>query len=396
MKPESRIRPARAWYSTVPDLARQGRPFHSRIFRSRSRTLAPSFTGTSSHRHRQHLACYPPSSMQRVLFIVNPQSAGGSTGRRWAAEILSLVTARFPGARWVVTRAPGQAEALAARAQGEGADLLVAVGGDGTVHEVVNGILGDRQCEGDAALPQAEGPAWPDDAAREERKPLPVLGLLPLGTGCDLAKTLGIPTDLPKALDILAAGRTLLADVCEITCTSADGAPVRRFSINTSGCGLSGEVAARVNGARWPRHGLLAFLMATLRGVLAYRPRQVAVSLDGEPAAPTRILALFVCNGQYCGGGMRPGLSARIDDGVLRVVEVGALPLACVLVNLPKLYSGEVEGVKGVRVRDARRVEVSSDQQVLVDCDGEQPGRLPASYEVRPGALRLVASLPWV
>jgi len=334
--------------------------------------------------------------MLRPLFIVNPHSAGGSTGRRWPAGILPLVTARFPGARWVVTRAPGQAAALAARAQGEGADLLVAVGGDGTVHEVVNGLLGDRPGEGDTALPLAEGPAWKEDAVREERNRLPVLGILPLGTGCDLAKTLRIPTDIPKALDILAAGRTVLADVCEITCQAADGAPIRRFSINTCGCGLSGEVAAQVNAARWPRHGLLAFLIATLRGVLAYRPRQVTVSLDGGPAVSTRILALFVCNGQYCGGGMRPGLTARLDDGVLRVVEVGALPLARVLVNLPKLYSGEVEGVEGVRVRDARRIEVGSDQQVLVDCDGEQPGRLPATYEVRPGALRLVAGFPVV
>jgi len=334
--------------------------------------------------------------MQRVLFIVNPHSAGGSTGRRWAGEILPLVTARFPGARWVLTRAPGEAAALAARAQCEGADLLVAVGGDGTVHEVVNGLLGEQLSPGQAAVPEAEGPAWTRDAAGEEPNALPVLGILPFGTGCDLAKTLGIPRNVAGALDILAAGRTVLADVCEITCAGVDGAPIRRFSINTCGCGLSGEVAARVNGARWPRHGLLAFLIATLRGVLAYRPRQVAVSLDGQPAIPTRILALFVCNGQYCGGGMRPGLDARLDDGVLRVVEVGALPLARVLLNLPKLYSGEVEGVKGVRVLDARRVEVSSDERVLVDCDGEQPGCLPASYEVRPGALRLVASFPLV
>ena len=91
---------------------------------------------------------------------------------------------------------------------------------------------------------------------------------------------------------------------------------------------------------------------------------------------------------------MRPGLGASLDDGVVRVVEVGAMSLPRVLANLPKLYSGHVEGVRGVRIHQARRVDVYSGASgaiALVDCDGEQPGRLPATCEVRPGALRLVA-----
>ena len=337
--------------------------------------------------------------MLRPFFIVNPQSAGGSTGTRWRGEILPRATARFPAARWVLTRAPGQAAALAARARAEGASVLVAVGGDGTVHEVVNGLLGERLGEAGAPLPESKGAAWARDfSPRADGEP-PVVGLVPMGTGCDLAKTLGIPRNVEGALDILASGRSIVADVCEIACVSAGGAPVRRFSINTCGCGLSGEVAARVNGAGWPRHGLLAFLIATLRGVVAYRPREVTIAIDGGPPVSTRLLALFVCNGQYCGGGMRPGLGARPDDGVLRVVEVGAIGLPRVLANIHRLYSGDVETVRGVRVNNARRIDVAPGAPgpvALVDCDGEQPGRLPATYEVRPGALRVVAAFPLV
>ena len=337
----------------------------------------------------------------RPLFIVNPHSAGGSTGRRWEPEILPLVRARFPDARWVLTRAPRQAAALAARARRESADLVVAVGGDGTAHEVVNGLLGELLGRDGATLPASLGATWnasgpnpgtsraPGDID-EGAGDRPVLGILPIGTGCDLVKTLGIPRDLHRALDILATGRTIPADVCEIDAVAADGRPLRRFSINMCGCGLSGDVAAQVNAARWPRHGLLAFLIATLRGVAGYRPRSVTISVDGGPPRATRLLALFVCNGEYCGGGMRPGLGARLDDGVLRVVEVGAMPLPKILVKLRRLYSGHVEGVKGVLVHQARRVDVAPVDPVLVDCDGEQPGRLPARYVVRPRSLRLV------
>jgi len=327
--------------------------------------------------------------MHRPLFIVNPQSAGGRTGRRWHAEILPRIVGACPPARWVLTRAPGQAAALAARARREGADLIVAVGGDGTVHEVVNGLMGELLGHDEAGLPETEGAAWPAALAGGG---LPALGILPIGTGCDLAKTLAIPRDLDGALGVLAAGREVYADVCEVSCVANASGSLRRFSVNMCGCGLSGEVAAQVNTARWPRHGLLAFLIATLRGVAAYRPRAVTISIDRGAPRSTRLLALFVCNGQYCGGGMRPGLGARMDDGALKVVEIGAMPLARILVNLPRLYSGQLERVRGVLVHQARTVEVISSEASPVDCDGEQPGQLPATYTIRPAVLRLIAS----
>jgi diacylglycerol kinase (ATP) len=309
--------------------------------------------------------------MTRPYFIVNPTSAGGRTGRRWMRDILPLVSARFgAGAAWAFTRQPGEAVSLAEAACRSGRDMVVAVGGDGTLHEVVNGLV--------------------TGAGESE---MPLLGLLPSGTGSDFARTVGVPRDPVRALELLVAPRPVRADVCEIRCTSPDGRPVRRFSVNTCGCGIGGEVAASVN--RWSgrRHGLLAFLAASLAAVARYRPAEVSLSIDGGSADRFRLLALFVCNGEYCGGGMRPGRGARIDDGVLRVMTVEAMSPARVLANVHRLYSGRVEGVRGVRLLDARRLEVHGPGHVLVDCDGEQPGALAASFVIRPGALRVIVGL---
>jgi diacylglycerol kinase (ATP) len=309
--------------------------------------------------------------MTTPYFIVNPSSAGGRTGRRWMRDILPLVSARFgAGVAWAVTRRPGDGAALAEAARREGRAMVVAVGGDGTLHEVVNGLM---------AAPGGREPA--------------LLGLLPNGTGCDFARSVGVPRDPVRALDLLVSPRWLPVDVCEISCVGPDGGAVHRFSINTCGCGIAGEVAASVN--RWSRrrHGLLAFLTASLAAVARYRPAEVSVSLDGREADRLRLLALFVCNGEYCGGGMRPGRGARIDDGLLRVLTVEAMHPARVLANLHRLYTGRVEGVRGVRVQDARRVEVHGPPGVLVDCDGEQPGTAAASFAVRPSAVRVVVGL---
>jgi diacylglycerol kinase (ATP) len=309
--------------------------------------------------------------MTAPFFIVNPRSAGGRTGRRWSREIEPLVARRFgPEAAWALTRRPGDATAIAEAARKEGRGMVVAVGGDGTLHEVVNGLMAAAG-EGDA----------------------PLLGLVPNGTGSDFARTVRVPRDPARALDLLAASDWVNADVCEIACAGPDGMPVRRFSINTCGCGIGGEVAASVN--RWAgrRHGFLAFLAASLTAVARYRPADVSLSIDGGAAARLRLLAMFVCNGEYCGGGMRPGRDARIDDGRLRVVTVEAMRPARVLANIHRLYSGRVEGVRGVRVCDAREIEIDAGKRVLVDCDGEQPGTAPARFVVRPAALKVIVGL---
>lgn len=323
----------------------------------------------------------------RAFFIVNPAASGGRTGRLWHDRLRARALELFPGARWTLTTGPGQAAALAAGACAEGADLVVAVGGDGTVNEVVNGLMGETLGGGAVKLPEPAGEAW---TGAGQRTGLPALGVVPAGTGCDFVKSIGVPGEADGALDLLASGKQSECDLCLMTFAGADGGERRRYSMNMCGCGASGEVARRVNASRRPGRGILKFFAATAGAVASCRPRQVEMSVDGGKVATRALLGLFVCNGEYCGGGMRPGRGARVDDGALRVVEIGDVPTWRVLVYGYRLYNGRLEGIPGVRVYDTRSLTVKGPSAVLVDCDGEQPGTLPASYSVVRRAIRVV------
>lgn len=322
---------------------------------------------------------------ERPFFIVNPRSSGGNTNREWESTLRARALASFPRLRWALTSGSGDGAALAALAVSEGADLVVAVGGDGTVNEVVNGLMGVQiGGAGAAQAPRIEGEAWPACEAGR-----PVLGILPRGTGCDFVRSLGIPKDAAGAFDVLAGADDVDADLCEIEFGDDGEAHRRRYSMNQCGCGATGEVASRVNRADRPQHGFLAFLLASLRAAAAYRPRAVEITVGQEPTRRVMLKALFVCNGQYCGGGMRIGRGALVNDGMMRVVEVGPVSAARSVLHAFRLYTGHVDGVAGVRVYDATTLRVTSEQAVLADCDGEQPGVLPATYTVRPGALAI-------
>jgi diacylglycerol kinase (ATP) len=300
-------------------------------------------------------------------FIVNPRSARAATLRRIEA-IHEEATHRFPAAIWHTTSSPGEGVAFARVAVRSGADLVVAVGGDGTINEVVNGLM-----EGDAS-PGAH----------------PALGILPTGSGSDFARTLQVPRDLRAALDVLTAGQRTRIDVGEIECAPLHGEPpgrTRRYFANIAGCGSSARVVERFNRRRFP--GTLGYAIAAALTALDYRFPQVEVAVDGDPPDRASLNVLFVCNGEYCGGGMHVGKGARVDDGLLHVVQVTSVGRLGSALQWPRLYTGSVDRVRGARVRAARMIRVSSNEDVLVDCDGDVCGRLPATYRAVAGSLEV-------
>lgn len=309
-------------------------------------------------------------SSGEIVFIVNPNAAMGAVGRAWC-RIEALSKERLGAFRSLITSGQGDAREFARDALLKGSNLVVCVGGDGTLNEIVNGLM-------DVEEPMRHGTA---------------VGFIPFGTGCDFRRTLGIPKDPRRALEIIARGRTHSIDLGRLTYLDHEGRKAVRYFHNVASFGLGGEVDERVNRGHKGMGGFLSFLKATLISLFLYDKKSVRLRVDGAFDETVVVWNIAVANGQFHGGGMRVAPEAMVQDGVFTVTIMGDLCLAEVCYHLPKLYSGRIAEVKKVRMLEGKRIEASSEQRVLLDVDGEQPGRLPVSIDMVPGALRFIVPL---
>jgi YegS/Rv2252/BmrU family lipid kinase len=305
----------------------------------------------------------------RTVVIVNPKAQGGATGRDWPhlADKIRRAGVAFDEA---ITQERGDATRLAREALKAGAERVVALGGDGTTNEVMNGFF-------EAGKPVASGP---NGAA---------LALLPYGTGGDFRKTVGISKELDKAIAVLAGDRRRTIDVGRIDL--ADG--VRMF-INIASFGMSGVVDRMVNQSK-KRFGKLSYLAATTRGMMRYDNKRVRMTFDGvaSDALEMTINTVAVANGKYFGGGMMMAPDAELDDGFFDVVAIGDVGMLDMMLSSRALYKGTHLHKKEVSARRARTVlaePATPGDVVELDVDGETPGNLPATFSIVPAALSLV------
>lgn len=276
----------------------------------------------------------------------------------------------LPGGRVAHTSAAFDAARIATEAVVAGSRLVVAVGGDGTVNEVVNGMM----------------------AAGEPHRSAAALGILPCGTGSDLARGLGIPTDPHASLTLIAAGAARALDVGRLRCVSLEpsrAAVVRHF-VNEADFGLGAEVTRRVN-ARTRRGGRATYLWTTVCALLRWRNPEVELRADGGPPQTLKIKSVFLANAPYAGGGMCIAPGARVDDGRLRLVVFGCLGRLEAIRRLGETYEGREIEHPLIRYSDCADLLADSTEEVLVECDGEPVGRLPARFDLIPGALRVIA-----
>jgi len=298
-----------------------------------------------------------------AVVIVNPLSAGGSTGEAWP-QIASDLRSHFGSFRAVFTKHRGDAAALASEAARKGAKLIIACGGDGTISEVANGILSSGK---DAEL-----------------------GILPSGTGGDFRRTLEIPARSRDAARILRIGRSVRIDVGRVSYTDQEGRDATRYFVGVASCGMSTKVIERVKTED------VSFVNALLKTAMRNEPVRLLVQLDDSHERHLVVSNLCVANARYFGGGMKIAPDAKLTDGKLDIVSIGDLSAMKIFTSAPRVYTGSHLSMPEVSHTLARRITVrASDRaaEIPLEVDGELPGRLPATFQIIPEALRVRVNL---
>ncbi|HEX4452667.1 MAG TPA: diacylglycerol kinase family protein [Kofleriaceae bacterium] len=306
----------------------------------------------------------------RTVVVVNPHSQGGKLGKRWP-ELADTLARAFPFDD-VQTTGPGDATRIAREALKSGADRVVAIGGDGTINEVVNGFFED----GVPIAPEAS------------------FALIPFGTGGDFRRTAEIPLELADAAAVIAANQRKQIDVGKLELTQRDGTRALRMFANIASFGVSGVVDRLVNDSG-KKLGRLSFAFATARATWSYKNQRVELVFDGNvhDRVEATINTVAVANGKFFGGAMKVAPDAELDDGKFDVVAMGDFTFADLLKSGRRLYKGTHLAMAKVSTRRARIVEASPiDPSAIVelDVDGEPLGILPARFELMPAALWMV------
>ncbi len=321
----------------------------------------------------------PVDAPEAPLLIVNPRAGGGLTGRSFPA--LHAVAERALGAIDVLyTQSGGHAIELARDAANAGRRTVIAVGGDGTLNEVVNGVLSAKE-----------------GGAKEGGKATRV-GLIGQGTGGDFRRALGLEHRLDRYLAVIARGAERAVDAGLLTYVDAEGRTRQRYFVNIVSAGLGGLVDRYVAAAGRGLGMKATYAVAGLRALVAAEVGRVRCTSSRDGARETRILdsyLLAVCNGRYFGSGMHVAPMASLDDGRFEVVSLMAPSKLAFAQIARRLYTASHLGDPNVThfgcdEIDLELVNTSVGARFTLDVDGEPLGGLPARVEIRRAALRML------
>ncbi|MBA7682710.1 Diacylglycerol kinase [subsurface metagenome] len=302
-------------------------------------------------------------SIPYAKVIVNPVAGAYSTRRKWRhiSRLLKHVGLSFD---YEYTEGVGHAIELARVAASNGYRYLVAVGGDGTVNEVANGILGST---GSGST---------------------MLGIISTGTGSDFVRSVGIPRDYTRACSFLTSSRRLLIDVGVVEYKSK-GRSLQRFFVNAAGVGFDAEIVKAME--HWPKHfgGTVPYLAGLLRSLFSYRNKTVVIRV-GSKVETKRVLSVVVANGRYFGGGMHIAPRAELNDGLLDMVAIGDVGKFELVKALSMVYKGTHITHPKVSMEKATHIIIDSPEKLLIQADGELLGEAPMSFWLMPSALSIV------
>ncbi|MGK3964527.1 diacylglycerol kinase family protein [Sorangium sp. So ce118] len=293
-----------------------------------------------------------------IVIIVNPAAGNAAQSTR-----LHELAAARPGVRVAATEGPGHGRELARAAVEEGADTVVAAGGDGTINEVVQGL----------------GPYR--DRAR--------LGLVPLGTGNDLARTLGIPFDPAEAFALLDGDR-IEALTRRLDLVHVETAGQTRYCLNVAAGGFSGQVDEALTDEMKAAWGPLAYVRGAMKVLPDLTGYETTIAWDDQEFERVEALNVIVANGRTCAGGMRVASGASMEDGLLDVVIVRYASLLDLAAVAARLLAGTYLNSDEVTHRRASRVRIAAKPGMWFNVDGELVSNEPISFSVEHRALRVV------
>lgn len=292
--------------------------------------------------------------------IVNPVAGASSTRRKWPriSRLLKHIGLSFD---YEYTEGVGHAMELARAAASDGYRYVVAVGGDGTVNEVANGILSSTSASSTA------------------------LGVISTGTGGDFVRSIGIPRHYLHACSSLVSLRRRLIDVGVVE-YQRQGQPQRRFFVNGAGIGFDAAVVEATE--RLPKYfgGTVPYVLGLLRTLFGYRNKSIILHID-DKVQRLRTLTVVVANGSYFGGGMFVAPEASPTDRLLDVIVIGDMGKFELLRSFPRVYKGTHITLPKVSTEKATKIAIESSERVLVHADGELLGEGPATFWLVPAAL---------
>jgi diacylglycerol kinase (ATP) len=297
----------------------------------------------------------------RTVFLVNPASANGSTGRRWPELARRAAAAGLEGDTLFSER-PGHLVELAREAALGGAELVVVVGGDGSVNEVANGFVGlGRQ---------------------------PEVAIVPRGTGWDFSRTFGIPRKIDDAVAVALEGDVRTIDLGRAAYRAWDGSDASAAFANVASTGMSGAIAKRANETTKALGGKASYLWAIFAVFSGWQASEIQLSVDGEQRVGL-MYDVVVANGRFFGGGLEICPEAEPDDALFDVLTIGDVTRRDLVLTVPKMYRGTHLPHPKAELLRGSSITIASDTPLPIELDGEQPGTTPVSFEIVPQAFRL-------
>lgn len=303
-------------------------------------------------------------SSKYAKVIVNPAAGAGKTGKLWP-QIMNLLKGHGLRFEHHLTEAPGHAIELAKTAAKKGYDMVVSVGGDGTINEIVNGLYASGNLKDN------------------------LLGIVETGTGSDYIRTTGTPRDYEEACKLFLQPKKQTVDLGVVE-YQKNGGRAERLFVNFAGMGIDSEIVRRTTQQYKKLGGLAAYLTAMFASLIKYKNHKVAITIDGK-TKEAKILTVIMNNGKYGGGGMYTAPQADLADGFLDVMVAGDLNKPEFLWSLPRLYKGTHLTHPKVDSQKAKEIEVKSlDGKLYLQADGELLGEVPARFRVLPAALNII------